>query len=211
MNATTLLGWLRAKPALASVRCDGDPGKVVRIVARKYKTAEDTIVGLDPERLEGLDADGAIVRTWTMREAAAPTTAPAAPPEPPVVWPEGNDLSTLGQVLSIAIDKANARLEAAYEKNYERVAEAYKYNFEVLKGMHETAAGRLENLENRVFDMLELRVKEAEAVAEDAMNEAEELREATAAQEPSTADGLAAQVLGIAASKVLGTGEDGKG
>lgn len=194
----TLLGWIRAKPSLAGIRINGDDRKVVRIAGRQFSTAERAVLALDPETLEGLDADGTILRTFTVKDAVA--QAPVAP-RTVDTWPQG-DVAELGQVIALACDRAVSRVENIYKDALDKMARLY-----------DKQSDRMSQLEDLRFRELEARMAELETEREEAIADAEEAKAALAETSPGTGDALVGHVLGAAAQKMLSgeAGPNGKG
>lgn len=194
---TTLAGWLRAKPPLAGVRIDGDDKRIVRVVARQFATAEEAITALDPTTLEGLDAHGAIIRSWKCKDgatAAAERASSLAQREP---WPE-SDTAQLGQVITAACDRAAARHE-----------NAYRYSFDKLEALYREQSQRLAGLEQMLLEGQRARILELEAEAEALRQENEQLAAKALAEaaSTSTADNLVNTVVAAGMQKMLGGGQ----
>jgi hypothetical protein len=197
----TLLGWLRAKPALAGIRCDNDDKRIVRIVARAYATAERTLLSMDASYLEGLDASGAVIRTWTIKDAVTEMTmTPRAQQQAPEShqWPAGAT-SELAQAIALACDRSAQRHE-----------NAYRMAFDSLVGLYKDQSSRLQRLEENMTNTAQARITEAEAYAQQMALEAEELRAELAKREANTnpgqngtADGLVGAVIGHVAERMM--------
>jgi hypothetical protein len=203
---STLLGWLRAKPALSGIRCDGDDKRIVRIVARAYGTAERTLLSMRANELEGLDGSGAVIRTWTLHDAVTELTAApvAAKPAPRIdQWPAGAT-SELAHAISIACDRSAERHE-----------NAYRYSFDTLVGLYKDQSARLQRLEENMTNTAQARIAEAEAYAQQMALEAEELRAELAKREEQpknpgqtdAGDQLVGALIGGVVKNVLTQGE----
>jgi len=102
---------LRKTKGLASVRCGED---VVRLTETrgKYAEAARAIESLDPETVELLDGDGAVLKVIRLREEEDDESGSE----------EDNigGLAKLAKVLGDVSDKAAARHEAAYRMAFDR-------------------------------------------------------------------------------------------
>lgn len=103
---------LRATKGLASIRCGDDLVKLTSSRGR-FAEAARAVESLDPETIELLDADGAVLKVLQLREESdddddTSTTGGSA-----------GDLVKLAKVLGDVADKAAARHEAAYRQAFQ--------------------------------------------------------------------------------------------
>ncbi len=190
MSTTTLAGFIRSKPAIVAIRCDGDDKRIVRIAGRQYAIAEKAVVSLDASTLEGLDETGAIVRTFAVKEPTSSASS-AASSRSVETWPEG-EASQLAQVIALACDRAAERHERAY-----------RASFDTITGLYREQSLRLAQLENNAHELQMARLAAAERAADEANADADEAHAQLAEAGPSTADGMVAAVLGHVAEKAL--------
>lgn len=127
--------WLRRTPQPAKLRLDGTEISVPK-GGNKWQVAADSVVALGGERLEALDATGAVLRVLALGDDDDTSTVAPAPIASHHQQPL-SDVVLLARLLAEASD-AGAR----------RHAEAYSLAFTKMAGLVETFASRLSLLEN---------------------------------------------------------------
>jgi len=103
---------LRRTSGLAAIRCGDD---VVRLTESRgrYAEAARAILALDPERIELLDAQGAVLRVMSLRDND--DDIESQPPENVSL----GDLASLARVLGDVADRAAMRHAQAYQTAFE--------------------------------------------------------------------------------------------
>jgi len=141
---------LRRTSGLAAIRCGDD---VVRLTdARgRYAEASRAILALDPDRIELLDSDGAVLRVVSLREDGEDADCDTASDNMNV-----SDLASLARVLGEVADRAAMRH-----------AQAYQAAFEAQTSLVRLIAERLGSLEKAWHRVILAEYERAQTTADD--------------------------------------------
>lgn len=145
---TPLHSWLRRVPVPMALRLDGKKTVIVGTNPKqRWKETIQTLEQLDPEQIEALDADGHVLRVYTV-----PSNGVA-----------GEDGKEDGKPRAASthrdVELANIILEAT-DRGARRHAEAYSLAFEKLTYLVQILAERLSGLENAWQSTLNARAEE---------------------------------------------------
>jgi hypothetical protein len=144
--------WLKIVPEPVAVRVDGEHILKISKSPRRFTTADDALRAMPWERLEALDAKGAILRAMVN-----PDCEPEAPPAP--ASEDGGTLKTFAKLLS-----------DAYKQGASDHSDAYKEAFKYMTNLVDVTSKRLTAIERILSQRLQA---DAHAI-EDAKADAEE-------------------------------------
>lgn len=152
MNERTLRNWMQRAPQ--PVRLRTDAGDVIMLEGRhKWQEAITSIDALEPDLLEALSKDGAVIRT--LRVSGTTGEAKERKVEDPTV--------ALSRVMMEVADRAAERHQAAYDKA-----------FEALLGITKMVNSRLATMERAYMALV---TRHAQAIEENAGQEDGELNQ----------------------------------
>lgn len=140
MPASSLRRWLRRQPHPAKLRVDGRE-VAVATGSNQWAATEETVLALNPSKVEALDANGVMLRAMTVGDRDDDDDSDK--PRAPVI----SELAQLAQLLNDSADKAAQRHAAAYELAFTKMVGLLEMGFQRLgslegawqKAMHQTA------------------------------------------------------------------------
>ncbi len=111
--------WLRETPQPFKLRC-GDTTIRIDSTARKWITAEESIVAINPSEVQALTSDGEVLRVFRIREDLAEKAESQKES-----WPDAPE-AQMAQIITAACDRAASRHENAYKLAFDKLSQMFE-------------------------------------------------------------------------------------